>query len=400
MTESNIPAANWDQTIRNFDNAHLLQTWEWAQVKAKFGWQPLFATWQRDGSFQVLSENGFQQRSKQLGSKYSTSDTCAASLILQRSIPVRGFAQRMRVLYCPKGPLLDWADNALRQRVLNDLLAIARQHGAIFIKIDPDARLGSGLPGSPNDTPDQVGISLVEFLQSRGWRFSDEQVQFRNTCMIDLTASEEELLSRMKQKTRYNIRLAERKGVTIRHGNQSDIPLLYQMYAETSLRDHFIIRERNYYQTVLDTFMTTPLELSQNQPSVQPLIAEVADTPVAALVVFFFAGKAWYLYGMSREAHREKMPNYLLQWEAVRLAKGLGCQVYDLWGAPDRFDESDSLWGVYRFKEGLGANVVRHIGAWDYPIRPTLYRLYTQTLPRILSIMRRRQKHQNQRMVG
>jgi lipid II:glycine glycyltransferase (peptidoglycan interpeptide bridge formation enzyme) len=204
----------------------------------------------------------------------------------------------------------------------------------------------------------------------------------------------------MKQKTRYNIRLAERKGVTIRRGSQSDVPLLYQMYAETSQRDDFIIRDETYYQTVLQIFQANSILQTQNQPAVQPLIAEVDGTPVAAVVIFLFAGKAWYLYGMSREAHREKMPNYLLQWEAIRLAKSLGCQVYDLWGAPDQFEESDSMWGVYRFKEGLGGSVVRHIGAWDFPIQPFLYRLYTQTLPRLLTVMRQHQKNRTKRLIG
>jgi lipid II:glycine glycyltransferase (peptidoglycan interpeptide bridge formation enzyme) len=93
---------------------------------------------------------------------------------------------------------------------------------------------------------------------------------------------------------------------------------------------------------------------------------------------------------MSREAHREKMPNHLLQWEAICRLKACGCRQYDLWGAPDSFDESDSMWGVYRFKEGLGGTVVRTSGAWDLPTRPLLYKLYTQTLPRILNRMRRR----------
>jgi len=115
----------------------------------------------------------------------------------------------------------------------------------------------------------------------------------------------------------------------------------------------------------------------------------VSGEPVAALFLFIFARKAWYLYGMSRQIHREKMPNYLLQWEAIRLSKSLGCQVYDLWGAPEVMDNTDPLWGVYRFKEGLGGNRIRFLGAWDYPVKPVLYKFYTQTMPGILNIMRR-----------
>jgi len=130
----------------------------------------------------------------------------------------------------------------------------------------------------------------------------------------------------------------------------------------------------------------------------ETLIAEVAGEPVAAVVIYRFAGKAWYLSGMSVEAHREKMPNYLLQWEAMRRAKAAGCTIYDLWGAPDDFNENDSLWGVFRFKEGLGGKVIRTLGAWDYPTRSALYRGYTQVLPRLLDIMRRRGKERTRQI--
>jgi len=85
---------------------------------------------------------------------------------------------------------------------------------------------------------------------------------------------------------------------------------------------------------------------------------------------------------------REKMPNYLLQWEAMRSAREKGCTVYDLWGAPDTFDPNDPMYGVYRFKEGLGAEVVRTVGAWDYPVSSFLYFVYQQVIPRLLNVTR------------
>lgn len=198
----------------------------------------------------------------------------------------------------------------------------------------------------------------------------------------------------MKQKTRYNVRLASRKGVTVRSGTIKDLDLLYHMYAETSLRDGFTIRNQAYYESVWGTFiqanqsLNIDSESAKKVPMAEALIAEVDQEPVAAVIVFRFGEKAWYLYGMSRAIHREKMPNYLLQWEAIRRAKVAGCHTYDLWGAPNHFDENDPLWGVYRFKEGLGGRVVCHLGAWDLPTRPILYTLYTNILPRILDVMR------------
>jgi peptidoglycan pentaglycine glycine transferase (the first glycine) len=127
-----------------------------------------------------------------------------------------------------------------------------------------------------------------------------------------------------------------------------------------------------------------------------PLIAEVDGQPVAGLMLFMYGPTAYYLYGMSTEAHRNLMPTYLLQWEAMRAAQEKGCTRYDLWGAPDVFDENDGMWGVYRFKQGLGGEVVRTIGAWDLPLRPFLFALYTQVWPRIMNLLRLRGRRQTQ----
>ncbi len=357
--------AEWNTRIAALQNPHLLQSWEWAQVKAAYGWKPIPLVWDD-----------------------------AAAMVLKRQVLSRGFAARLCILYAPKGPLFQRDDPALYASVLDQLQAFARKQGAILLKIDPDVVLGTGIPGEPNAQDSQPGLAFQSELQRRGWRFSESQVQFRNTVLIDLKPSEDELLARMKQKTRYNIRLAEKKGVHVRTGTLDDLPTLYRMYAETSVRDHFVIRNEGYYRTVWQAFMRPSLSVA---PSAEPLIAEVDGQAVAAIFVFYFAGRAYYLYGMSREAHREKMPNYLLQWEAVKRAKRRGCTIDDLWGAPDEFVEDDSLWGVFRFKEGLGGEVVRTLGAWDYPASPLWYKTYTQLVPRLLDIMRVRGRAQTER---
>lgn len=362
ITESSMDATTWNSIITELPDPHVLQTWQWALVKSRYNWEPLPTIW--------------HDRQGQLA---------AAAMVLARRIPIRGRFVRLAVMYVPKGPLLrDWSDEKLRSQVCRDLQALARRNGAIFVKIDPDVPLGTGIPGKPETRESVAGKAVVQHLQNFGWRLSTEQVQFSNTIFVDLSLDEDELLARMKQKTRYNIRLAIRKGVTVRVGNPDDMGLLYRMYAETAIRDGFVIREQDYYQTVWDTFIQAGMA--------EPLIAEVAGEPVAAMVVFRFGGKAWYMYGMSRELHREKMVNYLLQWEAMRRAKAAGCRVYDMWGAPDEFSEKDHLWGVYRFKEGFGGEIVRHIGAWDLPVRWLYYHTYTQFLPRLLDWMRSRGK--------
>jgi peptidoglycan pentaglycine glycine transferase (the first glycine) len=374
-------AKAWNELIASLPLAHLLQTWEWSQVKARYGWQPLPFTWSDRTS--------------------AGSPPLAAAMVLKRQFPIGGFARSMCVLYVPRGPLMDWNDARLRGRVLDDLQAFARHQGAIFVKLDPDVPLGTGIPGSETAVEFQAGQQVRSELTRRGWRFSQDQIQFRNTVLIDLSPSEEELLRRMKQKTRYNLRLAQKKGVTVRLGKVEDLPLLYRMYAETSVRDGFLIRGEEYYQTVWRTFGRTENEPhSALTPCHEALIAEVDGQAVAAMSLFYFAEQALYLFGMSRELHREKMPNHLLQWEAMRRAKAMGCSTYNLWGAPNEFHESDGLWGVFRFKEGLGGYVSRTLGAWDFTPNPLLYRLYTQTLPRVMSVMRSRGKARTRQNLG
>jgi peptidoglycan pentaglycine glycine transferase (the first glycine) len=341
----------WNSLISALPHSHLLQSWQWGEFKSRHRWSARRLVWKDDSSQPV-----------------------AAVQILRRSLAFP--TPLTSILYAPKGPLLDWDNESLRARILDDLQALARRERAIFIKIDPDVS----------------GEEVTAELRRRGWLFSRDQIQFRNTVTLDLCRSEAELLAGMKQKTRYNIRLAEKKGVRIRPGSMSELDLLCRMYAETSVRDGFVIRPPGYYRDAWGSFMNVGLA--------QPFIAEVNAEPVSALILFRFARTAWYMYGMSsglsQTAHREKMPNYLLQWEAIRWAKAEGCETYDFWGAPDEFVERDPMWGVWKFKAGFGGQVVRRIGAWDYAPSPLLYRLYTIVLPKVLEMMRRRGKQRTQ----
>ncbi len=364
---------SWNALIASFPEPHFLQTAEWAQVKAHIGWQAHYLAWTHAGL-----------RAERRPSHTPAEKAQAAALVLERRIPLGGFAARLSVLYAPKGPLLRHPqDLAMRNQVLDDLQTFARRRGAIFLKIDPDIRLGTGIPGAPEAAEIPLGRAFREELRARGWRYSSDQIQFRNTVLVDLTPPEDAILKRMKQKTRYNIRLAMRKGVAVRPAAPQDWGMLYRMYAETARRDGFIIRNETYYRTVFETFTTSA------DPALEALIAEVEGDPVAAVVIVRFAGRAYYLYGMSRPVHRNKMPSYLLQWEAMRRAKAAGCTVYDLWGAPETFDESDPMWGVFRFKRGFGGEVVRTLGAWDFIARSFWHRLYTDFMPRVLGVGRK-----------
>ncbi len=344
-------ARNWDHALLALPNPHVLQSWAWGEFKARHGWQ--------------VSRMLFQEGAP-----------VAAASVLQRKLPRLPFS----ILYVPKGPSLDWTDAGLAGRVLEELEGLALRRRALFVKIDPDVY-------EPDETPafsprPACAPEMAHLLAVRGWHLSGDQIQFRNTLLLDLTRTEDELLAAMKQKTRYNVRLATRRGVMVRPGTTADLGAFYQLYAETAQRDGFVIRPAEYYQDVWGTFLDEGLA--------HLLLAEFAGETLAGLILFTFGPTAWYMYGASSDRHRQQMPNYLLQWEAICRARAAGCTLYDLWGAPDTLDEADPMWGVVRFKLGLGGELARGLGAWDYAASQTGYRLYTEIIPRYLNWLRAR----------
>ncbi len=286
----------------------------------------------------------------------------------------------LKVIYISKGPALDYRDTDLFDEVIIQLEQRAKQQNAIWLKIDPDVIFATGLPDSEDDTPNSVGTSIQSSLESRGWSFSDSQVQFRNTISVDLTQSEDDILMAMSGNTRRKVRTATKKDVTIRSATLDDLPILYDLYQVTGERDDFLIRPFDYYKRAWQRFMEADLA--------HALIAEYEGKPIAHVILFHFGQKCWYFYGASSNEERNRMPNYALQWEAMKWAKSQGYAIYDMWGAPDHFNESDSMWGVYEFKRGFRGTVVRHIGAWDYAPSQLLYKGYTEVMPRILNLMR------------
>lgn len=333
-------ATAWNDALRSLPHPHILQSWEWGALKARHGWS---------AEHWVLDRSGVPR---------------AAALVLKRQLA----RFPLGLLYVPKGPAVDGLDVEGWDAMLSHLERLARSRRTMFVKIDPDV--------------DRANAAVIDLLLSRGWQPSTEQIQFRNTMTLDLTQGEDALLAQMKSKWRYNIRLAGRRGVSVQPVGLDDLPSLYEMYRETSVRDGFVIRPYAYYRDAWGSFIKVGMA--------QPFIARVGEQPVAMVIVFRFGDQAWYMYGASIDQHREKMPNHLLQWHAICWAKAMGCTVYDFWGAPEELVESDSMWGVYRFKQGFGARLVQHIGAYDFVCSRFWYWVYTVVMPRMLSLMRRR----------
>ena len=327
----------WDAFVAGHPHGHLLQTWNWGELKARFGWRALRLALVKDQSI------------------------LAGTQLLFKSI-----APMLSLAYIPKGPLVDWRDKTQVSALLASVHAVCRSQHGVFLKIEPHA-------------PDDEGIR--DLIRSQGFVLSRFTVQPPRTILVNLAPPEEAILATMKPKTRYNIRLAARKGVYVRPGTADDLPVFYRLMQITGQRDGFGIHSLDYFRAMLELFAPKHLSL---------LLAQVNGETVACLLALKYRSTAYYLFGASSNTHRDKMPTYLLQWEAMRWAKAHGCHSYDLWGIPDedeaqlegqflaRDADSAGLWGVYRFKRGFGGHVVRAAGAFDYAYcRPT-YWVYCQ----------------------
>ena len=350
---------DWEKILPKLPDPHFLQSYLWAEIKMDNGWSPSYLIW-----------------------KNEIGNIVAGAMILERKITFLKIFSLI-IHYCPKGPLLNWEGEQLVQCVLNDIEQFSKQRNAIFLKIDPDVFICDKVSDQfvLNNELIKNNDHVLAILKNRNWIASKEQIQFRNSIYLSLEESEDQLLKNMKQKTRYNIRLSERKGVVVRIGNSNDFEKLYQLYVETALRDNFVIRENAYYSKVWNKFYANDY--------CEPFIAEYEGEILAAIIIYYFSSKAYYVYGMSSEKNRNLMATYLLQWKAIQRAKERGCNIYDFWGAPEELNESDRMWGVYKFKLGFGGNLIMTIGARDFRNKSFGYYLYQIVLPKILDLMRK-----------
>jgi len=316
-----VSLSDWNQFLSSHPNAHLLQTGEWGELKSAFGWKPVRA---------LSGDIGAQ--------------------ILFRKLPL-GFT----IGYIPKAVISDQSNG---DQFWAEVDSVCRQQHALFLKIEPDS---------------------WEDLKPETWnlklRTSPHNIQPPRTMIVDIKDSEEAILARMKQKTRYNIRLAWKKGVTVRAWD--DVESFHKMMLVTGGRDGFGVHSLEYYKRAY--------ELLHPKQVGELLVAEYEGKPLAALFVARNGNRAYYLYGASTDEERNRMPTYLLQWEAMKWAKALGCEEYDLWGVPDEDEATletnfetrqDGLWGVYRFKRGFGGELKRAAQAMDRVYHPLLYSAY------------------------
>lgn len=316
-------AENWDAFAQAQD-AHLLQTSAWGELKSQFGW-----------------------RAERIASGDNRELTVGAQILY------RPLAPGLTLAYVPRGP---FGDSKAFAPFLEFLKNHVRLRGAFLLKIEPAWRRGD-----ERDKPLQVA-HLTN---------STETIQPPATIHIDLTADLETLLARMKPKWRYNIRLAEKKGVQVRAGGLGDLDAFHQLLRVTGERDHFAIHSAAYYRAAF--------ELLSARDNVRLFIAEYNRQPLAMIFASAFAQEAIYLYGASSNLERQRMPNHALHWAAMQWAKARGCTRYDLWGIPETIldsEENNLPSSLYQFKQGFGGESVRYTGAWDFVLNKPRHHLY------------------------
>ncbi len=194
-----------------------------------------------------------------------------------------------------------------------------------------------------------------------------------HTIFINLRHSEEELLMRMKPKTRYNIRLSSRRGVKVRRCGLDQMPVWYELYRETASRNGIVLHDFSFFDSVLKSRGGH----SQSPAMVELLVAEAEQEPLAAMFLVITGKRATYLYGASSVKKRNLMATYALQWKAITLAKEYGCSEYDLFGVAPEPNPSHPMYGLYRFKSGFGGEMFHRMGCWDYPLDVDAYNLFS-----------------------
>jgi len=323
---SEISDKEWDTFVASHKDGSFLQTTLWGKLKSLFGWET-----QKLCLLEDKKING-------------------GCLIFYRNLPFN-----VRLAYVPYGPLIDWNDKELSKEILLEIKKFSYKNGASVLIIEPNTLESD---------------EIVIFLQNNGfYRSFLKNIQPQKTLILDISKSQEEILSGMEKRARYGIRVAIKRGVEVRSGSERDIQIFYNLLKITSERNKFKIHPQNYYFQAFKIF-------SQSGYA-NLLIAEFKKEPIAAAVIFAIPPKAWYIYGASSGSHKEKNPNYLLQWEAIKWAKSIGCTEYDLWGTLDeeKFSNS-SLSGVYLFKRAFGGRLVKKMGAWEVSLKQLRYFIY------------------------
>lgn len=298
---------------------HFLQSHAWSKQKPEWTWEGII----------VRDEDG---------------NIRGAMSVLIRRAPSLPYS----IMYAARAPVCDIHDRETLSELLEGAKKLAAKYRAYVFKLDPDVPL--------SDT-EFAGIMTELGFRHRDTGKNFSGIQPRFVFRLDVEGRDtEELMSSFHSKTRYNIRVAERKGVEIRLCGLEAVGDFSDMMLETGVRDGFVVRNREYFENMLKN-------LGEN---CRLYMAHSGDIPIAGTLAIHYGDKVWYLYGASSNKYRNFMPNYLLQWHMIQWAVELGCRIYDFRGVSGDLSEDNPLYGLYRFKKGFNGDLVEFCGEYDY----------------------------------
>lgn len=318
--------ASWNAFLASVPGAHFQQSWQWGELAPDLG-----------------------GRVTRLAAVEGGSMVAAMQLF---AFPVG--ATGLTYLYVPRGPALRRPSLQVVAPLLEAARLVGGRTGAIGIRLEPNAH--------------SCDVEWKRCLDSLGLRPAYPPSQPRSSWVLDIGGPAEDLLIGMKQKTRYNIRLAERKGVEVVEGGPSDLDAFYDLYRQTAARDDFFAHGKSLYARMFSLFW--------DADSFCLLLARYRDQLLAAITLVRLGTTCWYLHGASGNEHRNLMAPHLLQWRGIEWARSRGCTRYDFRAVPDALRDDQDMYGVYRFKAGFGGrhDTVLHTYAASY--RPWLFGLW------------------------
>jgi lipid II:glycine glycyltransferase (peptidoglycan interpeptide bridge formation enzyme) len=306
-----LGAQAWDQMVLAQPEGNLLQSWRWGELQSRFGW-----------------------RVERLAFHGGRSGVCS----LQRS---GALFPGGAIYYVPRGPAVAERERLL---VLDTVERRAAAGGGLVLRVEPNALVGDEWPA---------------FFEGRGFT-KGKAVQPEATRLLRIDRDPESLKAGFKPKTRYNLNLAEKKGVQVR--GSRDVATFARLAQDTGKRQGIHLPGVAYYQAALELFGPSD--------EVRLYLAEHEGDVLGGIMVFRFGRTAYYLFGGSGDQKRELMPNYLLHWQAMLDFKAMGCDSYDWWGIPEEPAPDHPWFGLYRFKTGFGGETVRYVGLYEHVLRP------------------------------
>ena len=324
----------YEAFIENHPKGHFLQSYPWSKQKPDWTWEGVF----------VRGDDGKIR---------------GAMSLLIRKVPYIPYS----IMYAARAPVCDITDKATIEELTDGARSLAKKYNAYCLKLDPDISV------TDEEFP-KLMSSLGYKRHDTGKNFSGIQPKFVFRLNVE-GKTEDELMASFHSKTRYNIRVAERKGVEIRLCGKEAVGEFADMMLETGVRDNFVVRDAKYFKNMLDNL----------GDKCRLYMAYSGDIPIAGTIAVHFGDKVWYLYGASSNKYRNFMPNYLLQWTMIKWAVECGCRIYDFRGVSGDLSEDNPLYGLYRFKKGFNGDFVEFTGEYDFVFNKTIHFLVEKGEP-------------------